>query len=130
MSALTDEALAKLLDAATPGPWAVAGTRHTGDLKVGKNARLHFVGPDGDSLAAVFFDMKTGVGFADAKLIAAAPDLAAEVLALRKRVEAADALAEAVDQDRNGVCQDIGRQLDAANAVDRTLAAYRATGAA
>jgi hypothetical protein len=59
----------------TAGTWQVAGVRHSGDLKIGPNARLHFVGPDGDAVAAVFFDMKTGRGIADARLIAAAPDL-------------------------------------------------------
>jgi hypothetical protein len=59
----------------TPGPWQVAGTRHSGDLKIGPNTRLHMVGPDGDAVSAVFFDMKTGIGLADARLIAAAPDL-------------------------------------------------------
>lgn len=59
----------------TPGPWQVCGTRHTGDLKIGRDARLHMVGPDGDAVAAVFFDMKTGRGFRDARLIAAAPEL-------------------------------------------------------
>lgn len=59
----------------TPGPWQVNGTRHSGDLKIGRDARLHFVGPDGDAVAAVFFDMKTGRGWKDAKLIAAAPEM-------------------------------------------------------
>jgi len=63
----------------TPGPWQVSGTRHSGDLKIGRDTRLHAVGPDGDALAMVFFDMKTGRGFADARLIAAAPDMHAAI---------------------------------------------------
>lgn len=59
----------------TPGPWQVAGTRHSGDLKIGRNTRLHMVGPDEDAVAAVFFDMETGRGLKDARLIAAAPDM-------------------------------------------------------
>lgn len=59
----------------TPGPWIVPGARHKGDLKVGPDCRLHMVGPDGDAVCAVFFDMRTGCGFADAHLIAAAPDM-------------------------------------------------------
>ena len=59
----------------TPGPWQVAGVRHSGDLKIGRDTRLHMVGPDGDYLAAVFFDMRTGRGLKDAHLIAAAPEL-------------------------------------------------------
>jgi hypothetical protein len=53
----------------------VSGVRHSGDLKIGRDARLHAVGPDGDAVAMVFYDMKTGRGLKDARLIAAAPDL-------------------------------------------------------
>lgn len=59
----------------TPGPWQVAGCRHSGDLKIGRDTRLHAVGPDGDAVAMVFYDMKTGRGLKDARLIAAAPEL-------------------------------------------------------
>lgn len=59
----------------TPGPWQVAGARHSGDLKIGRDARLLAVGPDGDPVAMVFFDMQTGLGQKDARLIAAAPAL-------------------------------------------------------
>ena len=59
----------------TPGPWQVAGTRHSGDLKIGRDARLLAVGPHGDAVAMVFFDMKTARGQKDARLISAAPDL-------------------------------------------------------
>lgn len=55
--------------------WQVAGVRHSGDLKIGKDTRLHMVGPDEDAVAAVFFDMKTGQGMSEARLIAAAPEL-------------------------------------------------------
>lgn len=61
----------------TPGPWQVEGVRHSGDLKIGHDTRLHMVGPDGDAVAAVFYDMATGRGYADARLIAAAPDMLA-----------------------------------------------------
>ena len=93
MTAQTDAPLAKLLADATPGPWQVNGTRHSGDLKVGQGARLHFVGPDDDPVTAVFYDMTTGKGLADAYLIALAPTLAAEVIALRA-IMARDALAQ------------------------------------
>jgi hypothetical protein len=59
----------------TPGPWQLAGARHSGDLQIGPDTRLLMVGPDEDAVAAVFFDMKTGRGHNDAQLIAAAPDL-------------------------------------------------------
>jgi hypothetical protein len=49
------------------------------------------IGPDGDAAAAVFYDMRTGRGFNDARLYAAAPDLhriateqAAEIARLRR----------------------------------------------
>ena len=66
----------------TPGPWQVAGARHSGDLKLGRDVRLHMVGPDGDPVTAVFFDMKTGLGWKDAQLIAAAPELLAACQAM------------------------------------------------
>ena len=83
--------LQKLLDAATKGPWAVEGTRHSGNLEIGPGTRLHMVGPDGDAVAAVFFDMKTGRGFMDARLIALAPQLAAAL------IKAEEVLAESVE---------------------------------
>jgi hypothetical protein len=59
----------------TKGPWQVSGCRHSGDLKIGRDTRLHAVGPDGDAVCMVFYDMKTGRGLRDARLIAAAPML-------------------------------------------------------
>ena len=83
----------------TPGPWQVDGTRHTGDLKMGPNARLHFVGPDDDGVAAVFFDMKTGVGFTDARRIARVPDLERIALAVNELAEVAYLALSLIDQD-------------------------------
>lgn len=80
---LTDNEVRALLDGATPGPWQVEGVRHSGDLKIGAGTRLHMVGPDCDAVAAAFFDMQTGRGLADARLIAAAPDLARAALSAR-----------------------------------------------
>jgi hypothetical protein len=81
------DALARLLKGAADGPWSVSGVRHAGILKIGDDTRLHFVGPDGDSVAGVFFDMKTGRGWEEARLISLAPELAAEVIALREALE-------------------------------------------
>ena len=90
-------ALIEPLPGHTP-PWQVDGARHSGDLKIGKDARLHFVGPDGDNVAAVFYDMATGRGYSDARLIAASPvmrDTIAALLddrdALTQRIEALEA---------------------------------------
>lgn len=65
----------------TQGPWQVSGVRAR-ELKLGRDTQLHMVGPDGDEAAAVFYCTKTGRGVADAKLIAAAPDLLAALEAL------------------------------------------------
>lgn len=59
----------------TPGDWFVSGVRLTSAPKIGPDTRLLTVGPEGDGLALVFFDMKTGRGHVDARLIAAAPDM-------------------------------------------------------
>ena len=40
-------------------------------------------------------------------------------------VKAADELADAVDQERNMVCQDFGMQLKASEVVDAALTAYQ-----
>ena len=61
----------------TLGPWAVSGVRLTSFPRIGRDCRLLQVGPDGDRLALVFFDMQTGRGQADARLIAGAPELLA-----------------------------------------------------
>ncbi len=60
--------LETLSQRATQGPWQVDGVRQT-QCKLGPDARFHGVGPDGDAVAMVFYDMKTGRGFVDAKLI-------------------------------------------------------------
>jgi hypothetical protein len=66
----------------TPGPWQVSGVRIKVAPKIGADTRLINVGPDGDHVAMVFFDMDTGRGWNDARLIAAAPDLLAALEAL------------------------------------------------
>lgn len=67
----------------TPGPWQVSGVRAR-SLEIGRDCQLHMVGPDGDSVAAVFFNTRTGLGLADAHLIAAAPDLRAALVAAKE----------------------------------------------
>ena len=58
----------------TPGPWQISGVRGRPST-LSDNAAFHSVGPDGDAVAAVWYDPKTHVGWHDARLIAAAPDL-------------------------------------------------------
>lgn len=114
---IATEELEALLEKATKGPWQVSGRRHSGDLKLGPNTRLHFVGPDEDGVAGVFFDMETGLGFIDAKLISLSPTLAAEVIRLR---EAAAALIARLDetlpaQDRRPTIAELEAILAAGN---------------
>lgn len=82
----TTSQLEAMLASATPGPWQASGVRHKGDLKIGNQTRLIMVGPDCDCVAGVFFDMQTGRGHTDAKLLAAAPTITAELIAARKRI--------------------------------------------
>jgi hypothetical protein len=55
----------------TPGPWYVSGVR----LKLGDLSWHGIYAPDEINVALVGFDLRTGEGFKDAQLIAAAPDL-------------------------------------------------------
>ena len=68
MTKLSDR-LEALAEKATKGHWQLSGVRHSGDLKIGNDTRLHAIGPDGDAVAMVFYDMKTGNGLLDAKLL-------------------------------------------------------------
>lgn len=119
--------LAALVAQATPGPWAVEGARHSGDLKIGPSTRLHFVGPDGDAVAAVFFDMKTGQGLPDAKLIAMAPDLARTVLEQQAEIARLtaerDAYARHLNEERENYAEQIGRAEKAKAALSESQAA-------
>lgn len=61
----------------TPGPWTVSCMRLTTAPALGRDTRLLEVGPSEERLALVYFDMKTGLGQADARLVAAAPEMLA-----------------------------------------------------
>lgn len=62
------ERLRALMAKATPLPWQVSGNRSPLTSLHGRN-QFHSIGPDNDAVAAVFYDVKTGQGFMDAKLI-------------------------------------------------------------
>ena len=125
MTETTQDLLARLTGF-TPGPHQVSGVRHTGDLKVGPDTRLHMIGPDDDTVAAVFYDMKTGRGLKDAHLYAAAPDLhriateqAAEIDALKAMPtyalgvsHARDCVAEHSDWNPSTVRDDLLLNID------------------
>lgn len=67
----------------TPGPWQVSGVRAKyRDAHREHVFEAHNVGPDGDAIAAVFFNPTSGLGWKDAHLIAAAPELYAALEAL------------------------------------------------
>lgn len=80
----------ELLAKATPGPWQANGVRGKYRLSYGKHVfEAHDIGPDGNAIAAVFFDPKTGLGFVDAKLIAAAVTLLPDLLDSYERMRTA-----------------------------------------
>ena len=76
---MTTEQVEKLLSDATPGPWAVHGD-YPWNLTVNSDPHTRIC----------FLSHSNGLNddrdFAKASLIAAAPELASEVIALRKRV--------------------------------------------
>lgn len=70
---ITPETIAVLrgLDAAaTKGPWVVCGVRGK-SADIGDRAVFHDIGPDGVSVAAVWFQKSDGLGFMDAKFLVA-----------------------------------------------------------
>jgi hypothetical protein len=89
---MTTDELSKLLHKTTPGPWAVGESRHGGRYKLVN----HSVGPGficEVQIPTVGSDLDYAKGDALCHLIALAPDLAAELIALRS---AAYAMAEAL----------------------------------
>jgi hypothetical protein len=109
-----NDTLAKLAADATPGPWStdcmeihgkkygglwvrgadvVEDDGHVGPLMVKLTGSHGAASYTGEIVAAQDHDDND----ANARLIALAPSLAAKVIALRKRVEAADAMAEALE---------------------------------
>lgn len=114
---MESDELKNLLAKATPGPHQVSGVRMSQAPKLGSDARFLTVGPDEDAVALVFYDMNTGRGHHDAKLYSAAPDLAAEVLALRERETLlVDALKKITEIDFAGSCCGCGED-DGFNAI-------------
>lgn len=79
-----------LAEKATAGPWQMNGAR--GKLIHARGTIVyHDVGPDGDSVAGVWFDEQSGLGFHDAKFIAHArnhaPAIARAYLEARAEIE-------------------------------------------
>lgn len=76
-----------LLDHSTPRPWSLSGVRTTNDISVARTHRFQHIaaGNPQVNICVVYFEMKTGLGYLDAKLIEMAPDLAEEVLMWRAK---------------------------------------------
>ena len=76
----------------TPGPWQVSGGRNRPDIYG------HMVGPDGIGIACVAYSDRTNAdhvaSLADARLIAAAPDLLDALTTERAKVAALEAEVE------------------------------------
>ena len=92
---ISTEDLRKLLDDATPGPWMVGGVRG----KLDRNDAHFILRYDAEKkrdeqIAAVWYDPKTGLGRSDALAIATWPDLAAELITARAKIEAAQGALE------------------------------------
>jgi hypothetical protein len=79
--------LQKLLAEATKGPWSLSGVRTSAPLTVGPDHRFQHISANGDDVCAVYFEMKTGLGFNDGRLIALAPTLAARVIELEATLQ-------------------------------------------
>lgn len=78
------DAIRKLLDEATPGPWSLHATRRQMITHISAGNWTDFASV---CTRLVGDDDPDPEGLANARLIAAAPELAAEVLRLREQIE-------------------------------------------
>ena len=79
-------ALREAAERATPGNWMLSGVRDTHPF----SAHKILAGEKQEAIALVFFDKRTGLGFADAKFIALAdPPTIIALLAERERLRGA-----------------------------------------
>ena len=83
------EQLRAMLAKATRLPWQVSGVRRKPATLVTALNEFHAIGPDGDEVALVWFDLKTGLSFADAKLIVAAVNALPALLDEHEKMRAA-----------------------------------------
>ena len=102
----------------TPGPWHVSGGRNRPDIYG------HMVGPDKFGIACVAYSDRTDAdhiaSLADARLIAAAPDMLAEIERLRTQLEAERARVVELEAFRNGY-KDYIRKLQDSVEAERAL---------
>lgn len=87
MTPMDNDTIRKLLDEATPGPWSLYETRRRMITHVSAGTWTDFASV---CTRLVGDDEPDAEGVANARLIAAAPYLAAEVLRLRERLLAKD----------------------------------------
>ena len=87
-------ALRALLERATPGPWQTSAVRSRADIRLGRDTSTFGIGPDGDALAVVFHDDKTGHGYIDGRLIVAAVNALPALLATAERLAVVEAALE------------------------------------
>jgi hypothetical protein len=125
---MTDDELRKLLAEATPGPWDVEL-----DVKPNKHGCVGINGEGwGDLAYAVvrmeFDDENCVEGIANARLIAAAPTLAAEVLALRAERDAAKELNQRWEKRVNRLLSMGVETLERAHRAEAALSEARAEG--
>lgn len=103
---MTTAELKTLLAGATSGPWAMESVRTSCGTchKVGTFPSAN----NKTTYACIYDDYPPGVGrpenIANARLIAAAPDIAAEVIRLREALEAAGVMRDAADRVSEWFC--------------------------
>jgi hypothetical protein len=96
---MTTDELKKLVENATPGPWSLsAETCHSGRMS---GTYLRVWDDDLNAICAEEYGAHNDGGSANMRLIAAAPDLAREVIALREA--AGSVIEEASDYDELGI---------------------------
>ena len=100
MMAISTEDLRKLLDEATPGPWPSEPTGDGKRIIIGDGL---VDGPGGYEVAEVYSDdCDRDEANANAALIRMSRDLAAELIAARAKIEAAEKLYAALDSIIDG----------------------------
>ena len=120
----TTEQLEQMLADATPGPWQV-GNRHTksgvytanGDLIASTHGSMNSSRDRGEEIAEQD---------ACATIIAAAPDLAAELIAARRKLEAAERVIRSAQQISAGFEAGYYRNTPASGALYAALTAWEA----
>lgn len=122
----TKEQLEEMLSSATPGPWMISGVR----VKIDRQSthaiiRYNETTKRDENICNVWYDEKTGLGIADARLIANAPALAAEVERLRGVNADLLAACEALLRFAENTESELGIVLGSANSARAAIAKAR-----